>query len=71
MNIYIWQSVDKCTDCYHPEGGVIVIAETEAQAREFANAKPGCHIREDEMPDHVRKVSGHQMVVVFPDAGCC
>ena len=70
MNLYIWERVDKCTASYHSEGGVLVIAETEAQAREFANAKEGVSIRKDEMPDHVRQVAGHQMVVVFPDTGC-
>jgi len=70
MNLYIWQRVDKCTDCHDP-GGVLVIAESEAQARELANSQRGIDIQPDEMPDHVRQVAGHQMVVVFPDAGCC
>jgi len=72
MNVYIWGSVDKCSSNYHTEGGVVVFSETEHSARELANSQPGCSIRPDEMPDHIRAVcDGDERVYTFPNAGCC
>lgn len=78
MNIYIWQRIDQATGNYHSEGGVVVFAETEERARELANAKRSddieydCHIKTEEMPDHVRPCAdGPEQVFIFPDAGCC
>lgn len=72
MKVFVWAYVDKCSDSYHTEGGVVVFADTEERAREIANAIEGCSIRSDEMPDEVRDVSGgNELVLIMPDAGCC
>jgi hypothetical protein len=70
MKVFIWY-VDKCSDNYHSDGGVIVFANTEERAREIANDKDGCEIRDDEMPEDVREASGEERVFIFPNAGCC
>ena len=72
MRVFVWQSVDKCSDNYHRDGGVVVFAENEARARELANQQPGCAIRADEMPDEVRDIAeGAARVFIMPNAGCC
>lgn len=72
MNVYVWQRVQQCSDNYHPEGGVVVFAATEARARELANEKPGCHISTLEVVSETRHCSGgEEAVYIFPDAGCC
>ena len=69
MNVYVWY-VDQCSDNYHSDGGVVVFAATEERARELANAKPGCKIAPEEMPD-VRASEGEERVYIMPNAGCC
>lgn len=72
MKVFIWQRVSQCTDNYHSEGGVVVFANTEEDARRMANTKEGCCIEEAEKPDHVRDVAdGEEMVFIFEDSGCC
>ena len=72
MRVFVWQSVDKCSDNYHEDGGVVVFAENEARARELANQQPGCAIRADERPDEVRDIAeGAARVFIMPNAGCC
>lgn len=72
MKVFIWQYVDQCSENYHSEGGVVVLAEDEAYARRMANAVDGCSIKDTEMPDYVRDVAGCEgRAFIFPDAGCC
>lgn len=72
MKVFVWERVDQCTSNYHSEGGVVVFAETEARARELANAVSGCAIKSEELPDEARDVSdGAERVFIMQDAGCC
>lgn len=72
MNIYIWNRVEHATNSWHPEGGVVVFADTLEEAIYLANAKDGCEIKGEEKPDEVRACSeGEKKVFIMPDAGCC
>lgn len=71
MKVFVWHEVDKCSDNYHSDGGVVVFAATEERARELANACPGCAIQPDEKPVEVRNTSGKERVFIMPNAGCC
>jgi len=72
MNVYIWKHIEKVSDRYHEDGGVVVFAETEEMARALANSDGECKIKPEEMPDHVRSCAdGPEMVFIFPNAGCC
>ena len=72
MKIFIWDRVNQCSDNYHPEGGVAVIAESLQRAVEIANQLNGCNIQKNEMPDDVYEIkSDEEKVFIFPDAGCC
>lgn len=72
MKVFVWHAIEKCSDRYHTQGGVVVFAESEARAREIANAVSGCAIEEREAPDEVRDCAdGDERVFIMPDAGCC
>lgn len=72
MKVFIWERVEQCADNYHPEGGVVVIAETEERARELANMQHGCNIEKNEAVSYVvGTYSKKEKVFIFPDAGCC
>ena len=72
MNIYIWNNVKKCSNNYHPEGGVVVFADTIEEARFLANKTEGCAVTDAEKPDEVRRCAdGEKKVFIMPDAGCC
>jgi len=72
MKIFIWEGVEECTGAYHSNGGVIVFAENEKEARELALSEQDAKISDDEKPNYVRDVVGDEKkVFIFPDAGCC
>ena len=71
MKIFIWEYVDECTENYHPEGAVVVFAETEERARKIANNVKGCKISPQEKPCEIRETNGEEKVYIFQDAGCC
>jgi hypothetical protein len=72
MKVFVWWRAEHVTDSWHPEGGLVVFAETEERARELANAESGCELKPEEVPDEVRDVAdGAEKVFIMPDAGCC
>lgn len=87
MNVYVWQYVEFATNNYHPEGGVVCVAESleaarsaiaEATPREVWESGKGTTIHPSKCealtapPDHVWAVVGAEpCVLVFPDSGCC
>ena len=72
MKVFVWDRVDKCSDNYHCDGGVVVFAATESRAREIANAVEGCEIKDTEHPSEVRDcAAGAERVFIMPNAGCC
>lgn len=71
MNLFIWERIERATSNWHPEGGIIVCAETLGQAV-FLASKKGAMISENELPDIVLKnIDSNEFCIVFPDAGCC
>lgn len=73
MKLFMWERVKKLTSNYHPDGGLVVIAENETRARQlFAEqAGAGTELPAEQAPDVVRETEGPEGVWVFPDAGCC
>lgn len=70
MKVFVWSYVQNCgSGAYHPGGGLVIFAETEARARELATSRNAIF---KENPDDVREViGGTERVYIFPDAGCC
>lgn len=81
MNIYIWESLDMVSTNYHEDGGLIIVAESLADAKEQANLhnqkESWSRIKIDKDPDFVYPLADlgenkiDKRVIVFPDAGCC
>lgn len=73
MKMFIWENVDELTGSWHSDGGLVMTAETLEKARDMIKAQlpQGCGALSQE-PDHVIEVpEGTQIMVVFPNAGCC
>lgn len=83
MKIYIWEQKDNITDRYHSGGGLLVIAESKAQAIEMIESKKEGAVRdyvdieiaEDftfEDPDYEFEIEASEpKIIVFPNTGCC
>jgi len=72
MNIYIWERIQKCSNRFHPAGGVVIFSSTLERAIELAK-ESGCEFEEgEETPDFTAKAChATERVFIFPDAGCC
>lgn len=71
MKVFVWRCLDQVSENYHPEGGLLVVAESLAEA--INKAEENRYIKADSDPDFVYDILGavEPVVVVFPDAGCC
>jgi len=73
MKVFIWEGVNEVSDRYHSDGGLVVFANSEHDARLIANKTEGVNLQEDEMPTKVVNVIDdvEECVFTFPNAGCC
>jgi hypothetical protein len=72
MTIFVWGYVEQCSQNYHEGGGVVVFADSLAEAMDMANKLPGCSIKESDVPDETRDCAdGEKKVFIMPDAGRC
>jgi hypothetical protein len=73
MKIFIWNRLSKVSDCYHSEGGLVVVAEDLERAKALAHEDPNIVV--DEEPSAVYDLAARKKVTprvfVFLDAGCC
>ncbi len=82
MKIFIWNKLENLTGNYHPEGGLVVVADNLVEARAYIAAKAIEHdsaywldkdcdaLTKD--PDFVFDVSCKiPMLFSFPNSGCC
>lgn len=73
MRVYVLHRIEKASDRYHEEGGVVVVAQDEQSARALATAA-GCKPTDSEWAEAVvYEVAGDvaPTIYVFPDSGCC
>lgn len=70
MNVYIWKRIENATNNYHPEGAVVVVANTVEEAVSLA-ASEGANIVTP--PDVVYQLAAEETktAFIFRDAGCC
>lgn len=71
MKVFIWKRLEKVTDNYHPEGGLVVFAEDIERAITIANEVNGVCLSIENEPTRVSESEGIEQVIVFRDAGCC
>ena len=68
MKVYVWESIEQVAKSFNAiSGGLVVFAETEADARELANSNAGCNVQPHEFPDDVRDChGGYEKAFIFP-----
>ena len=80
MFVFVWEYTGNVSGAYHDGGGLLVVAESLARAREMINEAvlgDGRCGAMDETPDKVWAMAGRgpliasETVIAFPDAGCC
>ena len=74
MKIFVFERIDKCSDNYHEEGGLVVIAKDVEQAKELLKTDNSIEVTDEEW----QNVESFALVDnvepkfwVMPDAGCC
>lgn len=71
VKLFVWERVDQLTTNWHPEGGLVIIAESLDAARELIKDRVKCGALTKD-PDYTTSVYGkEEKVFIFPDAGCC
>lgn len=80
MNVYVWERLENMSSNYHPEGGVVVVADSLDAAYELLRTKDGKYapVPEDSdifktAPTEIYLLLGAATPRIFtmPDAGCC
>ena len=74
MKIYVFERIDKCSDNYHEEGGLVVIAKDVEHAKKLLKSDDSITVTDKEwgevesfaLADNVEP-----KFWVMPDAGCC
>lgn len=74
MKLFIFERVDDCgSGCYHPEGGIVVVAK-DLEAAKLQVENIGGSLTEEELNDvsvYELANNNEEEIYVFPDAGCC
>jgi hypothetical protein len=74
MKVFIWFNIDQLTDNHHSDGGLVVIADNEQDARIIAMER-GVVFSDDEKPEVYKLDDEHlgskNKIFIFPNAGCC
>lgn len=73
MKIFIWNRVNELTDNFHPEGGLVIVADDIERARTLVRTQALGSLEEGlKDPDYIMPVKhNEELYLVFPDAGCC
>jgi hypothetical protein len=78
MNVYVWDHLNRMSDNYHDNGGVVVVAASLERAHELLRVKGqyGAAVPEDSdvfttAPTATYPSEGDERVYTFPNAGCC
>lgn len=74
MKLFLFEYIKQVSDYYHSEGGLVVVAKDEDQAREMiANREYIEPTLEEWFEVKVYELAGDYppKIYVFPDAGCC
>lgn len=71
MKTFIWERLENLTLQYHPEGGLVVVADDYQKA--WNNYRDDGVIKTLPEPDYVFDVVNNDVekVFVFRDTGCC
>lgn len=74
MNVYVFERIEKATDNWHEEGGLMVVAKSVERAKEMIEAEPTIEVTDEEWAE-VLVIAAHgdtdERLITFPDTGCC
>lgn len=73
MKCFIYEDLEKVSDNYHENGGLVVFAKSIDRAVIIANEVSGVVLDKSDTPNVIVDVDSkkQESVHVFPDAGCC
>jgi hypothetical protein len=74
VRLWVFPRVDQVSSNWHPEGGLVVIAEDRPAAETMLAKNAAIKVTEAEWKDAHRYVIADDCegrVYTFPDAGCC
>ena len=72
--MYVWERVSGLTSNWHDGGGTLVVADSLEFARELLQANgvsKSCEALTEEPNISTSVEINEDLVVIFPDAGCC
>jgi hypothetical protein len=74
MKLFLFKRIEQVSEYYHPEGGLVIVADNEDHARTMILDMQDIEPTEEEWAGKVvYELAGEHApaVYVFPDAGCC
>lgn len=74
MKLFLFESIEKVSDRYHEDGGLVVVAKDKDSAIDMINERNDVEVTEKEWENVVTyELSGYcdPIIYTFPDAGCC
>lgn len=74
MKLFLFRRIQQATEYYHPEGGLVIVADSIAHALELLRQDEHIQPTEAEWVKCIEyEIAGNpeSVVYVFPDAGCC
>ena len=74
MKLFLLVRVEKCTDQYHTDGGLVIVARDIEAAKELLKSDTNINISDDEWKyvityELAKKYT--QEFFIMPDSGCC
>lgn len=71
MQLFLWERLERVSDRWHCEGGLVIVAENYEMAKAMLASNPDITI--DKEPDRIFEIgrNAEPEYFVFPDAGCC
>jgi len=74
MKIFVFKRIDKCSDRYHEEGGLVIIAKDVEHAKELLKTDKSIEVTDKEWETVESFALADNVEPKFwamPDAGCC
>lgn len=74
MKLFVFKRIEQASGNFHPEGGLVVIAESREDILEVVSSDEYISLTSNEISEAIEFELMDNMpsqVFVFPDAGCC
>ena len=74
MMLYLFEQVEKASNRYHEDGGLVVVAKSRPHAKQLIASDPSLTVNGDDWDCVIAyKLATNRQphVYAFPNAGCC